>query len=155
MSTWTPNKPFLRLSQCTSSSCRLKLPRKSSSFWTRVYKTPCAWIPPSVKPSSIVFWISALLKLCGEGSGISACLSDRAVVSIDKQSMGAAEVVVRNRVWGVVWAIGVEMLAKVVVLLVLLDEHSAGTHCSSSSLWWTWDGSLIAGEKNYWIDCGP
>ena len=64
-------------------------------------------------------------------------LSDRAVVSKDKQSMGAAEVVVRNRVWGVVWAIGVEMLAKVVVLLVLLDEHSAGTHCSSSSLWWT------------------
>ena len=69
------------------------------------------------------------------GRGVLTHLSDRVAVRIDKQSVGAAEVVVRTR--GVVWA-GGEISAMVVPTLVLLElEQSAGTHSSSSSLWWT------------------
>ena len=71
------------------------------------------------------------------GRGVLTHLSDRVAVRIDKQSVGAAEVVVRTRVSGVVWA-GDEISAMVVPTLVLLEfEQSAGTHSSSSSLWWT------------------
>ena len=68
-----------------------------------------------------------------KGWGTLTYLSDRATVSMDKQSVGPAEVVERKRVCGVVGT-----SAMVVAALVLLEfEQSAGTHSSSSSLWWT------------------
>ena len=67
-------------------------------------------------------------------------LSDKAVVIIKRQSVGPAGVVVRIKVGKVVWAIGsnmvetVPLVVMVVVEVVVVEEQSAGTQVSSSSL---------------------